>query len=345
VLARFGLDAGTYVTIKPTGGTYTHLPLGEPAPLLGVLGSCVELQDVANRSDLAVLARHATDPEQQAELHAMSTLDDEGRAAYRKKVAVPSASVLDLLDAYPSCSLPFDVYLRLLPPLRPRFYSISSSPDATNTCHLTVGVLSGPARSGTGTFNGIASTHLGASLEGSTVFVFVRKPGIPFRPPANPHVPMIMVGAGTGMAPFRGFLQERGKLAERGVPVGTSVLFFGCRDPQVDFLYADELKAFAGAGVTQLAVAFSRKPENGRTYVQHMIENDRDQVWDLLAQGAVIYVCGSATTMAPGVRAALTDIYRAKTGGDEVAAQEWLAELRAADRYLEDIWGEMAVGL
>ncbi|MFL6027910.1 MAG: bifunctional cytochrome P450/NADPH--P450 reductase [Friedmanniella sp.] len=345
VLARFGLDAGTYVTITPTGGAYTHLPLGEPAPLLGVLGSCVELQDVASRSDLAVLARYTTDPSQRSQLEQMAQLDEEGRTAYRKSVGVPRASVLDLLDAYPSCALPFEVYLDLLPALRPRFYSISSSPAATDRCHLTVGVLQGPARSGHGTFGGVASSHLAAGLEGSTVFVFVRKPGIPFRPPANPHVPMIMISAGTGMAPFRGFLQERAALAHQGVPVGPSMFFFGCRDPEVDLLYADELRAFEAAGVTRLALAFSRSAGAGPRYVQHLIDREQDEVWDLIGQGAVIYVCGNAATMAPGVRAALTDLHQAKTGGDDGSAQQWLADLRAGDRYLEDIWGEMAVAL
>ena len=182
-------------------------------------------------------------------------------------------------------------------------------------------------------------------MEGSTVFTFVRKPTIPFRPPENPHLPMIMVGAGTGMAPFRGFLQERADLKDRGAPIGQSILFFGCRDSATDFLYADELKAFEAAGVTELQVAFSREPDQPRTYVQQLIERERDHVWDLIAAGAVIYVCGNASTMAPGVRAALTDIYKAKTGGSDEAADEWLAGLRASDRYLEDIWGEMAVAV
>ena len=78
--------------------------------------------------------------------------------------------------------------------------------------------------------------------EDGTVFTFVRQPTIAFRPPENPHVPMIMVGAGTGMAPFRGFLQERESLRDRGVPIATSLLFLGCRDRETDLLYADELR-------------------------------------------------------------------------------------------------------
>jgi cytochrome P450/NADPH-cytochrome P450 reductase len=346
VMARFGLDAGTYVSINPTGGgTYTHLPLGEPAPLLGILGACVELQDVASRSDLAVLARYATDPDEAAQLVTMSGLDEAGREAYRERVAGRRRSVLELLDEFPSCNLPFNVYLELLPPMRPRYYSISSSPVVPTSCHLTVGVLHGPARSGDGYFNGVASNHLASSMKGSTQFTFVRKPTIPFRPPANPHIPMIMVGAGTGMAPFRGFLQERAAMAEKGVPVGRSMLFYGCRYAKGDMLYADELEAFQASGITELQMAFSREPGQPRMFVQQVIERERDQVWDLIEAGAVIYVCGNANTMAPGVRAALMDIYRAKTNGSDSSAEDWLQGLRDADRYLEDIWGEMASAL
>ena len=346
VMARFGLDGGTFLTINPTGGgTFTHLPLGAPAPLLGVLGACVELQDVASRSDLAVLARYATDPDEAAQLLTMSGLDEAGREAYRERVAGPRRSVLELLDEFPSCDLPFNVYLELLPPIRPRYYSISSSPAVASSCHLTVGVLHGPARSGDGYFNGVASNHLASSMEGSTQFTFVRKPTIPFRPPANPHVPMIMVGAGTGMAPFRGFLQERAAMAEKGVPVGPSMLFYGCRNTENDFLYADELKAFQASGITELQMAFSREPGQPRTFVQQVIDRERDRVWDLIEAGAVIYVCGNANTMAPGVRAALMDVYRAKTNGSDPSAEDWLQQLRDADRYLEDIWGEMASAL
>ena len=147
------------------------------------------------------------------------------------------------------------------------------------------------------------------------------------------------------MAPFRGFLQERSAMAEKGVPVGRSMLFYGCRYAKGDMLYADELEAFQASGITELQMAFSREPGQPRMFVQQVIERERDQVWELIDAGAVIYVCGNANTMAPGVRAALTDIYRAKTNGSDSSAEEWLQGLRDADRYLEDIWGEMASAL
>jgi cytochrome P450/NADPH-cytochrome P450 reductase len=150
---------------------------------------------------------------------------------------------------------------------------------------------------------------------------------------------MIMVGAGTGLAPFRGFLQERAAQREQGAKIGDSLLFFGCRDPQQDYLYADELRQFEKTAALRVRTVFSGRPEEGRKYVQHEMTHRADEVWDLLERGASVFVCGNANTMAPGVRAALVDIYRERTGGSAEDAQAWLADLRAAGRFVEDIWG------
>lgn len=340
VMARFGLDAGQYVTIIPNSGTHTHLPIEEPTPLLGVLASCVELQDVASRDDLAILARHTEDPEQKAALEAMAGDDEESHAAYREQVYTPNRSVLDVLDEFPACRLPFEEFLDMLPPLRPRYYSISSSPAVSpDTCSITVGVVEGPARSGHGTFTGVSSGHLALAPEHGTVFTFVRQPSIPFRPPENPHVPMIMVGAGTGLAPFRGFLQERAALRAQQVPVASSLLFFGCRNPDIDLLYAQELEDFERQGLVRVERCFSRAPGAERRYVQDGMLDCADEVWDLLQRDAVVLVCGNASTIAPGVRESLKKIFRDRTGAGEADADAWLAGLRSADRLVEDIWG------
>jgi cytochrome P450/NADPH-cytochrome P450 reductase len=340
VIARFGLDAGQYLTIIPTSGTHTHLPIDEPTPLLGVLASCVELQDVAGRDHIALLARHTEDPDQRAALESLTGDDEDSQARYRDQVFTRNRSVLDLLEQFPACRLPFEEFLDLLPPLRPRYYSISSSPlTSPDVCSITVGVVHGPARSGAGTFTGVASGHLAELPDDGTVFVFVREPTIPFRPPEDPHVPMVMIGAGTGVAPFRGFLQERAAQRAQGRPVARSLLVFGCREPRSDLLYADELRDFQEQGLVRVENAFSREDGRPCRYVQDALLDCADEVWDLLQQGAVVLVCGNAATIAPAVRASLARVFRDRTSAGEADAQAWLTGLRSAGRFVEDIWG------
>jgi cytochrome P450/NADPH-cytochrome P450 reductase len=343
VLERFGLDAGQYVTLRARGDAPTHLPTGEAYPLLGILAGCVELQDVATRPQLAAMAAHLPAGPARDELADLAATGEESRARYRERIAVPRRTFLDLLEAHPDCTLPFVEFLDLLPALRPRYYSISSAPSVSAEASLTVGVLDEPARSGEGRYRGVCSHHLAETPEGGTVFVLVRQPTIAFRPPENPHIPMIMVGAGTGMAPFRGFLQDRGALGAQSVPIAESLVVLGCRDPQDDLLYADELARYEKEGVARLLTACSRVPGHPHRYVQHVLEAHADDVWDLLQHDAVVYVCGNASTMAPGVRAALAGIFRAETGASEADAEAWLTGLRSSGRYLEDIWGETTV--
>ncbi|MEV6682278.1 cytochrome P450 [Streptomyces erythrochromogenes] len=340
VLERFALDPGTYVTVAPGPAVPAHLPTGQSVPLVGILAHCVELQDVATRADLETLAEYASDPREQAELTAIAADGDEGRARYQEEVRAPHRSVLDLLDRFSSCHLPFEVFLDHLPPLRPRYYSISSSPlTSRETCTITTGVVAAPARSGNGTFHGVCSAHLADAHPDSTVFAFVRKAHVGFRPPEDPRTEMIMVACGTGLAPFRGFLQERAVQHGLGTPVSRSLLFYGCRHPQRDYLYQQELADYEHMGIVQVHPAFSQLPGQPKTYVQHLIAAQEDDVWERLDRGAVVLVCGNATTMAPAVRAAFTDLYARQTGSSHQQAQEWLAGLQSSNRYLEDIWG------
>ena len=287
VLLRFKLDPSLYVTITPHANSDTYLPVNEPVPLLGVLANRIELQDIATRAQLATLAAHAKDSGERQRLLALAGDDEASQERYREEVFAPRKSVLDLLDEFPSCTPPFETFLDLMPPLRPRYYSISSSPlAAADACSITVGVLDAPALSGHGAFRGVCSNYLAAQPADATLYGFIRKPTIPFHPPENPHAPMIMVGPGTGVAPFRGFLQERAALKKQGAPIGPSLLFFGCRDPLQDVLYEEEMRGFEAAGVTRLICAFSREPGKPKTYVQQAIADHGEEVWRLLQREA-----------------------------------------------------------
>jgi cytochrome P450/NADPH-cytochrome P450 reductase len=149
---------------------------------------------------------------------------------------------------------------------------------------------------------------------------------------------MIMVGAGTGVAPYRGFLQARAAMKARGEPVGPAMLFHGCRNRALDHIYADEFEAMARAGVVELEAAYSRPDTGAKCYVQHRLSERRDRVWELVQQGGVIYVCGDAATIAPAVEQAFLAICSAKRGVADGEAKAWLAKMKADARYLVDIW-------
>ena len=335
VITRFGLDAGQYVTIIPNSGSHTHLPIDEPAPLLGVLGSCVELQDVAGRDDIATLARHTSTPASRPRSRRWpATTTTATRCTH------PNRSLLDLLEAFPACALPFAEFLDMLPPLRPRYYSISSSPLASpDACSITVGVLRGPARSGTGTFTGIGSGYLAGLPENGTVFTFVRSPSIAFHPPENPHTPMIMIGAGTGLAPVPRLPAGPCRAAGAGRPGG----------PVAAVLRVPQRR---GRPALRRRAARLRRPWP-RARRERLLPRHRRPVplcagrhARLRGRGvgpappdAAVFVCGNASTIAPGVRSAVARIFQDKTGTGEADAQAWLAGLRSTDRFVEDIWG------
>src|SRR5207247_9491006 len=122
--------------------------------------------------------------------------------------------------------------------------------------------------------------------EGERIQARLRETKAGSRLPDDPSGPIIMVGPGTGLAPYRGFLQERAALKAKGASLGPAMLFFGCRHPDQDFLYADELKKFASDGVSELHTAFSRA-DGPKTYVQHLVAAQQDKLWSLIEQGAV----------------------------------------------------------
>ncbi len=138
---------------------------------------------------------------------------------------------------------------------------------------------------------------------------------------------MILVSAGTGVAPFCGFLGDRLAAKQAGEPYAPALCFFGVRDPDVDYIFREQFEEGEKLGIVRMRPAFSRASQNGVRYVQDRIAADADDVWDLLgdpAKDTHVYVCGDGAKMAPAVRRAFLDIYRARTGADEDQAEDWL---------------------
>jgi cytochrome P450/NADPH-cytochrome P450 reductase len=338
VLQRFGFAEDTYVRLSAASSRPPSLPVDTPVSLERLLAHHVELQHPATRKQIAVLAEHTQCPNTKPRLAALAA-DDADSSAYMTDVKRKRRSVLDLLDENPACELPFGTFLDMLPAMTPRYYSISSSPLVQpDRCSITVGVVREPAWSGHGTFEGVASTYLERHAGEQTIDAFVKDSKSGFRLPADPSKPIVMIGPGTGLAPFRGFLQEREALKRDGKTLGRAMLFFGCRHPDQDYLYREELERWVADEIVELHVAFSRVGEAKR-YVQHDIAQHAADVWSVLDGDGVVYVCGDGSRMEPDVRATLVDLYRNKTGADEAAANRWLESLTATRRYNLDVWG------
>ncbi|MFE7273678.1 sulfite reductase flavoprotein subunit alpha [Streptomyces sp. NPDC057623] len=235
--------------------------------------------------------------------------------------------VLDLLrDAGPAAPGLAEL-LPLLRPLQPRQYSIASSPLAhPDRVHLTVASVR------YGRYEGVASTYLADRVD-SGVGVFVQ-PNASFGVPADDDAPMIMIGPGTGIAPFRGFLHER---AARGA-AGRNWLFFGDQHRETDFVYEDELTGLRERGVlTELDLAFSRDQAE-KVYVQTRMRERSRELYSWLEEGAHLYVCGDASRMAKDVEAALLGVIAGQRGRGDDDAAEYLARLRRAKRYVRDVY-------
>lgn len=339
VLAYFGLPETAQMQIRFNGSGKSFLPVDRPLPITLLLSGYLSLQEAAKRSDLEVLAEYAENPTDKAALRGLGADDPDGVARYHAEIVAKNRSLIDLLEDYPSCKLPFNLFIELVPILKPRYYSVSSSPLINPTMmSITVAVVEGPARSGHGIYHGTGSGYLAALAAGAEVECFIKPPSIPFYPPASPTTPMIMVGAGTGIAPFRGFLQARAARKARGDKVGPALLFQGCRNANQDHIYADEFAAFARDGVVALEPAYSRPDTGEKQYVQQRLAARRDRVWELIEQGGIVYVCGDAGTMAPAVEQAFVEIARDKRGISADDAKAWLAAMKSSARYLVDIW-------
>ncbi|HEX2632278.1 MAG TPA: cytochrome P450 [Bradyrhizobium sp.] len=338
VARRFGFLPSDQIRLAVAEGRRAQLPVGEPVSVGRLLADFVELQQVATRKQIQILSEHTRCPVTKPKLLAYLGDDAVSAEHYRSDILGKRKSVFDLLEEHPACELPLHTYLEMLSLLAPRYYSISSSPSVDGTrCSITVGVVEGSASSGRGIYKGVCSNYLAGRRAGETIHATVRETKAGFRLPEDASVPIIMIGPGTGLAPFRGFLQERAALKASGAKLGPAMLFFGCRHPDQDYLYADELKSFETGGIAELHTAFSRA-EGPKTYVQNLVSAQKERVWSLIEQGAIIYVCGDGGKMEPDVKAALVAIHRERSGSDANEGQRWIDDLGTKNRYVLDVW-------
>ncbi|WP_431825107.1 molybdopterin-dependent oxidoreductase [Burkholderia sp. F1] len=237
----------------------------------------------------------------------------------------------DVLHEYP-VELSGAELVGMLKRMQPRLYSIASSPKAhRDEIHLTVSAVR--FHNGRRARKGVASTFLADRAEDGRVPVFVQK-SAHFRPPASGDAPIVMVGPGTGIAPFRGFLHERQARGARG----RNWLFFGEQHAQTDFYYRDELTAMRDSGfLTRLDVAFSRDQAE-KVYVQDRMRERGAELFAWLEEGAHFYVCGDAARMAKDVDAMLKAVVAAHGGMSDDKASEYVARLAKERRYVRDVY-------
>ncbi|MFO0621050.1 MAG: cytochrome P450 [Polyangia bacterium] len=333
---RFSVRPDAAVVLQSTRGAMSaSLPTDRPISIQELLGRHVELSAPATKKDVERLAARNVCPPHRVHLAALAA-DSE---AYRTEILEKRVSVLDLIERYPSCELSLGEFLEMLPAMRVRQYSISSSPRVDpSQCTLTVAVLRAPAWSGNGHFRGTCSSYLARLNPGDSVAVAVRTPNAPFHPPASNQTPMVMICAGTGLAPFRGFLQERALRKASGEQTGEALLFFGCDHPDVDFLYKDELMAWEREGVVTLLPAFTFQPDGDVQFVQHRLWKERARVTALLQQGAIVFLCGEGQKMAPAVRQTLAQIHQEATHCSDAEAKDFVDAQEREGRFVSDVF-------
>ena len=297
-------------------------PLGNEKPLLDALCEDCCLRDPSDEL-LELVISHASDEEATNQLKQM--LED----------GVPEGvDVLDILQSSTRSTLTATEFMETLEPLNPRLYSIASSMKAVgDQVHLTIGTVSyereGRVR------KGVASTMFAERMEpGQEVRVFPQPNHGGFTVPKDPTLPMIMVGPGTGIAPFMAFLQER----DEAKSSGKNWLFFGDQKQATDFLYQEDLEGYCDKGfLTKLDTAFSRDGDQ-KVYVQNRMVEQGAELWQWLQEGAHFYVCGDASRMAKDVHNALIQIVAQHGQMSSDDATAYVQKMLDDQRYVRDVY-------
>ena len=337
VMIRFGIPWDAMLNISSKTGTV--LPTDAPISAHNLFSAFVELSQPATKRNVAMLIEASKDDETNEQLKKIL----EGNFAF--EILEKRVSLLDLLERFPRVELPLGAFVGSLISMRVRQYSISSSPLADpHKVTLTYAVLDAPSMSGQGRYVGVASNYLSSLKPGDVTHVAVKPSNQAFHLPGDPEaVPVVLICAGTGLAPFRGFIQERAAQIGGGRKLAPAHLYVGCRHPDKDELYREEMTWFERLGAVTVHRAFSQAPElsNGHKHVDDVFRADVDMLLDLWEQGARVYVCGSRE-VGESVKQACLDLSleaqrRAGKEASEENAQKWFDRIRN-ERYSTDVF-------
>ncbi|KAM5214511.1 nitric oxide synthase, inducible isoform 2-T3 [Hipposideros larvatus] len=325
-------------TLSENGSYWVREKRLPPCSLSQALTYFLDITTPPTQLLLQKLAQLATE---EAERQRLETLCQPSE--YNKWKFTNSLTFLEVLEEFPSLRVSASFLLSQLPILKPRYYSISSSRDRTPTeVHLTVAVLTYRTRDGQGPLHhGVCSTWLSSLKPQDPVPCFVRSASN-FQLPEDPSHPCILVGPGTGIAPFRSFWQQRlHDVEHKGLQAGRMTLLFGCQRPDEDHLYREEMLEMVQKGVLhEVHTAYSRLPGQPKVYVQDILRQQlADEVLCLLhKEQGHLYVCGDVR-MARDVAHTLKQLVAAKLSLSEEQVEDYFFQLKSQKRYHEDIFG------
>jgi cytochrome P450 / NADPH-cytochrome P450 reductase len=320
------------------------VPKGVPLQVRNVLTCLVDITSLPSVALLDLLLDKVNEPDERAKLaeirHVITTPDGHD-SPLRATILAGGYDVLQLLEEFGSCTINLFEFLQVAQPLRPRYYSTSSSPriHGQATAHISVGQSDSPVPGKPDRrFRGMSSHYVHTRRDGDRMNIFIdRAEG--FHLQDDVAKPMVFISAGTGYAPMRAFLWERLALKREGGKLAPAALFNGIRSSTFDYIYRDEIEAFVAEGVLDhLHVAMSRETPGKRDYVQDRIVEQGALVWALVQQGGYIYVCGSQA-MRNDVRGALVSVFMRHGALPAEAAEAYMRELESSeDRYRPDVW-------